>query len=320
MSTFGRGKNVRPVSLFLFLLLSFVFFGCGTIVVSPSVLDNIIAGNFSGTAIGAFVNGFDNFASFEADSGQRLAVVLWYVSWQSPFPTADADTVYANGSVPLITWEPWISNSIGTLEAIASGSYESYVRGFIQSAKDWGQPLFLRFAHEMNGNWYPWSGQPENYIRAWRYIYNVKNELKASNVIMVWCPNNDSVPTASWNTIASYYPGDAYVDWIGLDGYNFGVADWETFDAVFSGAYATLTALTSKPLMIGEFACAEDGGDKPAWISDAFTKIEASYPRIKSFAWFNINKERDWRIQSSAAAQAAYKNSLQNSYYLDRIL
>ena len=273
MSIFGRRANAASLSssslcLLLFLLLCLFLSpsSCGTVVVSPTVLDNIRTANFSGVLTGAFVNGFENIASFEADSGKRLAVILWYVSWQSPFPTADADTVYANGSVPLLTWEPWIYNAAGTLEAIASGSYESYVTSFIQAAKDWGKPLFLRFAHEMNGNWYPWSGQPENYIRAWRYIYNVKSNLKADNVIMVWCPNNDSVPTDSWNDAGNYYPGDAYVDWIGLDGYNFGFSNWETFDQVFSGIYTALAALTSKPLMIGEFACAEDAGDK--FVSD----------------------------------------------------
>ena len=285
-----------------------------------------IGGDFSGCAAGAFVNGMENISSFQSMSGKKLAVVLWYVHWEDPFPTTEANTVHANGSIPLITWEPWITHPLGTLEAIASGSYESYVRSFLQAAKDWSEPLFLRFAHEMNGNWYPWDGLhngeasgPEKYKRAWLYIYNVKEELEAENVNLVWCPNNTNQPNVSWNTAAAYYPGDRYVDWIGMDGYNWGYGSWQTFDSVFSEVYQALTALTAKPLMIGEFASAEEGGSKAGWITDAFDRIRNDYPRVKISCWFNINKERDWRINSSGSAEVAYKTVLQNSYFLDTI-
>ncbi|MDD5593245.1 MAG: glycosyl hydrolase, partial [Candidatus Margulisbacteria bacterium] len=309
----------------IWLVLLLFLFGCGAQTVTQVSSNDLKAGAFSGAAIGAFVNGMTNITSFQSSIGRNLAVVLWYVQWPDPFPTDDANTVNANGSVPLITWEPQIANALGTLEAIAAGSYESYVTSFLQAAKAWNKPLFLRFAHEMNGNWYAWdgshngeSGGADRYIKAWRYIYNVKNSLKADNVIMVWCPNNKNQPAVSWNAMTAYYPGDAYVDWVGMDGYNWGSGSWEAFDQVFSGAYATITALTDKPLMIGEFACAEQGGAKAAWISDAFNKIQTNYSRVKIFCWFNINKERDWRVSSTASAEAAVKNALQNSYFLDR--
>ncbi|MFA4906591.1 MAG: glycosyl hydrolase [Candidatus Margulisiibacteriota bacterium] len=277
-------------------------------------------------AVGAFVNGMDNITSFQTTIGKKLAVVLWYVHWQSEFPSSEADTVAANGSVPLITWEPRITHSLGTLEAIASGSYESYVRGFIQAAKNWGKPILLRFGHEMNGNWYPWDGfnngaasGPEKYKRAWIYIYNVREELKADNISLVWCVNNTNLPVTSWNTIEAYYPGDQYVDWVGMDGYNWGDSRWQSFDAVFAEVYAKLTALTSKPLLIGEFASSDQGGNKVGWITDAFAKIESDYPKVKLFCWFNINKERDWRVESSSSAEAAVKNALQDGYFSSKM-
>jgi hypothetical protein len=287
--------------------------------------------DIKGVAIGAFVNGLDKLAAFQSASGKNLAVVLWYLSWTDAFPAVDADRVCANGSLPLITWEPWITDQAGTLDAIAAGSYEAYVRSFLLAAKDWGKPVFLRFAHEMNGNWYPWDGAhnggaggPAKYIKAWRYIYNVREAVGASNVYLVWCPNNTNQPGDAWNNIAAYYPGDQYVDWLGMDGYNWGYSGWQSFDALFSNIYSTLTGLTAKPLMIGEFSSAEQGGDKAGWICDALQKIRSNYPRIKMFCWFNINKEsyneRDWRIDSSASAEAAFKNSLQNSYFLSTIL
>ncbi len=319
----------------LFLICSLC--GCGKSPVSTTTTsttlpaavnyDTIKNGSYTGCAVGAFVNGLGNLSSFQTSINKNLAVVLWYVSWPDTFPTADAETVYNNGSVPLITWEPWITNAAGTLEAIAGGSYEAYVRGFFLAAKAWGKPLFLRFAHEMNGNWYPWDGAHNGgaeggakYVRAWKYIYNVRQAVGADNVFLVWCPNNASMPGDPWNDPASYYPGDQYVDWVGLDGYNWGYTAWQPFDAIFGAAYQTLTALTAKPLMIGEFASAEQGGDKAAWISNALQRLGSAYPGVKLFCWFNIDKERDWRIGSSSAAEAAMKNSLQNNSFLARIL
>jgi hypothetical protein len=55
--------------------------------------------------------------------------------------------------------------------------------------------------------------------------------------------------------------------------------------------------------------CAEVGGDKAQWISDLFASIEAR-PRIHNFIWFDISKETDWRIDSSAAALSAFHTGL----------
>ena len=252
---------------------------------------------------------------------------MWYVHWQNPFPAAEANIVSSNGSIPLITWEPWITNPLGTLEAIAAGSYESYVKDFLLAAKAWGKPFFLRFAHEMNGNWYPWDGWhngesngPDAYKRAWIYLFNLKQELAADNVNLVWCPNNNSFPAVAWNNIYAYYPGDHYVDWVGMDGYNWGYSDWQTFNDVFGTIYNQLTLFTAKPLMIGEFASgSSEAHSKSAWITDAFAKIENQYPRIKLFCWFNINKERDWRVDSSPDAAAAFNNSLQKGYFIGKM-
>jgi beta-mannanase len=314
---------MRVISLFL---LTIFIIGCGASSVTTPKNPNILT-SFTGCAIGAFVNGMNNLPTFQSTIGRNLAVVLIYAHWQDAFPTSDADTIYNNGSVPLITWEPWITNQIGTLESIAAGSYESYVTQFIQDAKDWGGPVLLRFAHEMNGNWYPWDGYhngaslaaAERYKNAWIYICNVKERLNADNVSLVWTPNNANLPDASWNLISNYYPGDQYVDWIGMDGYNWGVGDWKSFSSVFGPIYQELIALSSKPLMIGEFASAEQGGDKANWITDAFSQIQNNYPRVKIFCWFNINKERDWRINSSSSSETAANQSLQSSYFLDTI-
>ncbi|MFH1387383.1 MAG: glycosyl hydrolase [bacterium] len=241
----------------------------------------------AGCAVGAFVNGHENIPAFEKLIGTKLAVVHWYIHWFEPFPKIEIE------NVPMLTWEPWVE---GALNSILSGKHDTYIKDFLTAAKEYGKPLLLRFAHEMNGNWYPWVGK--EYKQAWAYIHNVKRELRADNVNFVWCPNNESLPSEPWNEFANYYPGDQYVDWVGLDGYNWGYDKWQAFDQVFGSAYNKLAALTNKPMMIGEFAAGEDGvHDKEAWIKDAFQKIRTKYPRLRLVCWFNINKERDWRLK-----------------------
>ncbi|OGC21279.1 hypothetical protein A2291_06245 [candidate division WOR-1 bacterium RIFOXYB2_FULL_42_35] len=310
---------------FVILFFSFFVHGCGQQSPGTTTTTTVINSSFTGCAIGAYVNGTSNIAPFQTIIGKNLAVVLWYVNMLSPFPTAEADIVNNNGSIPHITWEPWLPDS-STLESIALGTYDPYIRNFFTAAKAWNKPLFLRFAQEMNGNWYPWDGfhngqtaGPERYKQAWIHIYNLREEIGASKVVLVWSPNADSVPSDSWNSISAYYPGDQYVDWIGVDGYNWGYYAWCSFDTVFSTVYNTLTSLTQKPLMIGEFSSSEQGGSKAAWITDTFTKIESTYPRVKIFNWFNENKERDWRVNSSSTAETAFNTSLQDSYYLPQI-
>jgi len=279
-----------------------------------------------GCAVGAFVNGMENIAPFQKMIGKKLAAILWYNHWFQPFPAEEIKLVDANGSLPLITWEPWVTDPLGALDAISSGNFKLYVENFLQAAKKWGKPILLRFAHEMNGNWYPWDGfhngekaGPDKYKRAWHYIYDVKRQIGADNVQLVWCPNHSNQPEAEWNALANYYPGDAVVDWVGLDGYNWGYSAWQDFDSIFKAPYNVLANLTGKPIMIGEFGCADQGGSKADWITDTLAKIETNYPRLKLFCWFNINKERDWRVDSSAPAASAFKNSLQSDHFLDKI-
>lgn len=105
-----------------------------------------------------------------------------------------------------------------------------------------------------------------------------------------------------------------------MDGYNWGYGGWQTFSQVFDDVYQNLAALSAKPLLIGEFAAAEQGGSKAAWLADAFAQIESNYPRVKLFCWFNINKERDWRIESSSSSEAAFRRAIADGYFRESLL
>ena len=135
----------------------------------------------------------------------------------------------------------------------------------------------------------------------------------------VWSPN---IEYSSSTPISGLYPGDGYVDWLGMDGYNWGtvphptVTGWQTFSQVFTQTYTTITALSTKPLMVAEIASAEQGGSKANWITDAYSlQIPSNFKRIRAIIWFNRIVETDWRIESSPTAQNAFSTVIQSHMY-----
>jgi beta-mannanase len=125
-----------------------------------------------------------------------------------------------------------------------------------------------------------------------------------------------SEPRASWNATLEYYPGDDYVDWTCVDGYNWGSTNgggWQSFHDVFEDIYATL-ATKNKPILIGEMASTEEGGDKAAWIDAIVPALQNDFPLIKALVWFDIDKETDWRISSSPASEAAFVRMANDPY------
>ena len=114
----------------------------------------------------------------------------------------------------------------------------------------------------VNGN------TPEEFVAAWRHVVSVFRAVGATNVLWVWSPNVDCGGQCPFD---AFYPGDAWVDWVALDGYNYGPVDdvpWMSMAQIFGPSYDDLTALTTKPLMIAETASTEEGGDKAAWITE----------------------------------------------------
>jgi beta-mannanase len=220
------------------------------------------------------------------------------------------------------------------LSTITAGLHDSYVRQWATAAKAWGHPFFLRFDWEMNGNWqFPWSeqlngNQPGDYILAWRHVHDLFVQSGATNVTWVWCPNISGGTTLP---LASLYPGDAYVDWTCLDGYNK-YDSWLSFNTVFAGSginwldnsyQEILTVAPTKPIMIGEIASLEasDGGAKKAgWIGDALrTQLPNNFPKIKAVIWFNWDANSPayatLPVESSAASIAAFASGIASRFY-----
>jgi hypothetical protein len=277
-----------------------------------------------GALFGAFV-GTGTIAQLEATLGRKLAVSHNFYGWTDDY-TSWARSAVGSGYIPLVTWEAW-TNGVGvSLDDIVAGVHDSMIRNRAQSSASIGQKFFLRWGHEMNGNWYPWDGSHNGanaaatakYIAAYRHIHDVFVNAGATNVLWVFCPNVDSVPGDAWNQWSNYYPGDAYVDWMGFDGYNWGTvqtgSSWRAFTSIAGTIYAGLAA-KAKPIMIAETASTEQGGDKAAWIAGILPALKTSYPAINAFVWFHMNKETDWRVDSSAAARTAFVTMARDAYF-----
>lgn len=277
----------------------------------------------------------------EETIGRNPAIIMWYQGWGAPNGGADLDLamldrVANRGAIPMITWEPWVPNgSVNQpnykLSIIAAGTHDAYVREWATQLAAWGKPVLLRFAHEMNGTWYPWAASKntntaEDYVAAWKHLRRVFDDAGADKVGWVWSPNVD-VANAGFTGMAALYPDDEFVDWIGLDGYNWGDAGgqrWQTFSQVFGASLAAIPNLgpksASKPIMIAETASGSDGGSKAAWMRSAFfSEIPFDFPEIRAIVWFDENKERPWRFDTNSETTKAFRAAANHPYYAARL-
>jgi beta-mannanase len=176
----------------------------------------------------------------------------------------------------------------------------------------------------MNGGWFSWGttssnqNTPADYVAAWRHIHDIFSAAGAANVTWVWCPNLEGNSSTPYSKL---YPGDAYVDWTCLDGYNQGSSS-TSFSNLYAKSYTDLTALApTKPVMIGEIGSYEYGaGVKANWISDMLNVLPTSFPQIKALVWFNWRIQesgtwKNWEIESSASSQSAFSKGIGSPYY-----
>jgi beta-mannanase len=259
--------------------------------------------------------------AFEHDARRHADIVMWFADWAhvANFDARQAAAIAARGSVPEIAWEPWDSSRpIRTpqpgfrLMGIIRGAHDAYIERWARELAAYKRPVLLRFAQEMNGGWYPWSETANGnhrgeFVRAWRHVHAIFARAGASNVRWVWSP-------VDGNVRAEQYPGPREVDVVGVSGFvatrSVFRGHWESFAKMFGPALDAVHALApGKPVSLAEIAASQVGGDKAAWIAGMFGEIERR-PYIRSIVWFNLDKEADWRIESSRAAQRAFAAGL----------
>jgi Glycosyl hydrolase family 26 len=267
---------------------------------------------------------------FAADAGRMPRIVMSYRDWNEGWSTAlieprFIDPVLSRGAIPMITWLPRLGSGDPVEQpayspaAIAAGAFDPFIVRASREARAFGQPLFIRLAHEMNGCWDSWGvgvngNAPGDYVAMWRHVVSIFRAEGADNVRWVWSPNvygSGSSPTgASALPFPPFYPGDRWVDFVALDGYNWGAlkgSGWESFFDIFKDSYDALVMLTAKPVMIAETASAEQGGSKAAWIRKIPAVLRSQMPRVRALIWFDRDKETDWRINSSPLSSHAFR-------------
>jgi beta-mannanase len=264
---------------------------------------------------------------YEQMAGRKMSIIHWYAhwgDWKSAFDRADLDRVAARGSLPMITWEPWIWDASATgpdpawslRNGILSGRFDTYIDSWASGLAAYGKPVLLRFAHEMHDNaMYPWAvgingNTADDYVRAWKHVRALFARYDTSNVRWVWNPHTmgDARASVYSSIYSALYPGDEYVDVVGLDIYNtgpgldWGAPSWRTFSQVLSEPYRAVASLTDKPLILPEVGCTEVGGDKADWLASAFSMELSQFPRVAAVVWFDVDKEQQWQLHSSPAA------------------
>ncbi len=244
--------------------------------------------------------------------GRPPQVLNLYMAWQwrDPFPAATVAAIRSTGAIAEISWEPWDPHNgpVQPQYALdALPAFDDYVDTFAKACANDGGDLILRFAHEMNSDWYPWSvstngGSPQAYVDAYRRLRSRFQALGATNVRWMWCPN--IVYRGRPDLISASYPGDDVVDIVGLDGYNRGGRSPQD---LFGPSIDLVTALApSKPLWIDEVGCIPTSG-QAQWVTDFFDYVRQT--PVSAVVWFELANPGapDWRLLSNPdTAEAAH--------------
>lgn len=294
--------------------------------------------------IGAWVQGLWNNLSHELDSqklkdfeklvNKKMAIAHVYRDWgelpQENFVT-ELQQLDKAGWMPMVSSSPHYERDcnapgVPLYAAIAQGKCDVLLSEIARSFKAYGKPVLFRFAWEVNVPTLPWSlsmtkSTTGDYVSAWRRFHDIMKQEGATNVKWVFSPNVKSyAQDLSYKYI---YPGDDVVDWVALDGYNWGTTQnwskWSSFTDIFKDSYDEMAILApNKPLMIAEINSANVGGDQSEWLADALgTQIPNNFPKVKAVVLFDEDKTAtdgvDWRIENSNKSIGVLRYIFQNN-------
>ncbi len=244
-------------------------------------------------------------------TGIKAELINFYLQWPEKggkfvLPVSSLEAIHQYGAMPCLTWEPPFirKDKLAAIHyrEVIDHHYDDYMREFAAALKSWGKPLMLRFGHEMNLSEYHWGTSaadygpesPKVYVEMFQYLVNFFRESGAANVLWVFCPNADSVPNQPWNKASLYYPGDEYVDILGMDGYNWGneISTSRSFKEIFLPMYTELRSISdNKPIIVFETASAID---QLQWLHEALATAEQW--NLMGIIWFQVDKEMLWSL------------------------
>jgi hypothetical protein len=225
----------------------------------------------------------------------------------------------------LVSWEPWtpVPSALGVAAQarpqpgmrnidIARGAQDRYIVRFARGLARFPGTVYLRFAHEMNGYWYPWSRDPEAYRWAWRRVVRLFRTVGAHNVRFVWSANaNLYEPARDWRAdLRRYWPGRRYVDFVGATAINFGGTK-EYPVRRFAPRLAELHRRYRKPLILAETNTEQAGA--ALWLRDLRAML-ARMPWVRGMFWSQLPSRGtaqqrgtgrlDWDVQRDTGASA----------------
>lgn len=279
----------------------------------------------------------DGVLALERATGASFPLIHLYTAWgdrpDQRFPGRVMQAIVALGSIPVVTWEPWLvdfenrlhphlplrdDRDRGGMAAIAAGDYDAYVDAWAREAARFGRPFFLRFGHEMNDPYrYPWgphNNRPEDFVAAWRHVVERFEAAGATQVLWVWSPH---LAYEGWEW---YWPGEDVVDWIATGVLNYGtVANWSrwwSFEDIFGRHYEAVEAF-GKPIMIAEFGSLAVGGDRAEWYREALQDLPRRHPGVRALLFFHVGADRtltyqalDWSFLEDPEGLAAIRDAL----------
>lgn len=304
---------------------------------------------YTGADVSAVTSTFERFTVGETPNVPAPRIWSLWSQWGVPetreFPTAKANAVRDKGATPFIFWEPWTGNRLdsnGQMDCrfarhkdIASGKYDKYIKRFARDAKAYGGTVLLRYTHEINAKYFPWTtnncGNTVNaFKKGWRRVVGLFRKVGAKNVKFVWTVAKERCP-GGCNPWADHYPGDRYVQYVGFSAFNWGQQKdvWQPMLKSVSGAMKTMREFTRKPVIIAELATApccgpDDDMSKPNWIREGYPAVYRRWPQIKAIIWLNVDlraiRHPDWSLdRPNPATRQAYAEIASQTRFKGRI-
>jgi hypothetical protein len=272
-----------------------------------------------GALFGAFVNRpsgtWAAVTSIQHSLGYRLTIVHHYRPWNIGSLTVERAAMNA-GQIPMLSWSP---GGTTTAAAIVRGSQDALIRRTALAIKGLHKSMFLRLGYEMDQP--PGSpryiGTPSQFIAAWRHVVSIFRNVGATNARFVWCAIAANFKTGH---AQAYYPGDAWVNWIAADGYNWypSKPKWVGFSSIFPAFYSWASR-HHHPLMIAETGTMEDHhqpGRKALWMTNSRMWAK-THPLIKAVVYFDSISPKgfDFRSTTSTSAFASFRRWGAGSYW-----
>ncbi len=257
----------------------------------------------------------DSIAGFSRLVGKTPGIIAISDEWGDDmlFPEQQADLVRKSGATPYIrlmlrsALTEYTAEPLYSFDNIANGKFDTNLRHWARAARAFGTPVVVEYGTEVNGWWYPWNGYwnggargTDGFIAAYRHIITLMEEEGADNIIWVYHVAASSLPDESWNTLSSYYPGDGYIDWVGVSVYGakspYGTGT-RSFGEQMDRVYPDILGFApEKPVLICEMGTdMRNQAENPVtWIQEALVGLQSdSWPSVFGIVWWNDGWQND---------------------------